>query len=162
MVMLFDRAQGVLLSADALWENGFGLVFPEIDGEPGFDDVGAVLDLIATLPVRWWCPAMGVCSPTCQAALQRAQQRLQGFRTDPARHARHAVKVLVKYHLMEEREQALTELIRWAEGTPLLQGLWQRFAPTGVRTPADWIRAVTDELVAAGALARRDNLVMDA
>ena len=39
-VMLFDRAAGVLLSADALWEHGFGVVFPEMDGEPGFEDVG--------------------------------------------------------------------------------------------------------------------------
>lgn len=162
MVMLFDRAHGVLLSADALWENGFGLIFPEIAGEPGFDDMHAVLDLIATLPVQVVVPGHGRVFTDVGAALQRAQQRLQGFRTDPARHARHAVKVLVKYHVMEEREQALPDLIRWAEGTPLLQGLWQRFPPTGVRTPADWIRAVTDELVAAGALARRDNLVMDA
>jgi glyoxylase-like metal-dependent hydrolase (beta-lactamase superfamily II) len=32
-VMLFDAAHGVLISADALWENGFGIVFPELDGE---------------------------------------------------------------------------------------------------------------------------------
>ena len=43
--MLFDAAHGVLIAADALWEDGFGVVFPEIDGEPGFDDVGTVLDL---------------------------------------------------------------------------------------------------------------------
>ena len=46
-VMLFDARGGVLLSADALWENGFGIVFPEIAGEPGFDDVAEVLDAIA-------------------------------------------------------------------------------------------------------------------
>jgi hypothetical protein len=26
----------LLLSADALWENGFGVIFPELDGESGF------------------------------------------------------------------------------------------------------------------------------
>jgi glyoxylase-like metal-dependent hydrolase (beta-lactamase superfamily II) len=61
MVMLFDRAHGVLLSADALWENGFGLIFPEIAGEPGFDDMHAVLDLIATLPVQVVVPGHGSC-----------------------------------------------------------------------------------------------------
>ena len=34
-VMLFDPGHGVLISADALWENGFGIVFPELEGEPG-------------------------------------------------------------------------------------------------------------------------------
>ena len=44
-LMLFDAQHGVLISADALWQDGFGVVFPEIDGEPGFDDVGAVFDV---------------------------------------------------------------------------------------------------------------------
>ena len=36
-VMLFDTTGGVLLSADALWEHGLGVVFPEIDGIDAFD-----------------------------------------------------------------------------------------------------------------------------
>ncbi|MDH5340175.1 MAG: MBL fold metallo-hydrolase, partial [Rubrivivax sp.] len=58
-VLLFDAAQGVLVSADALWENGFGVVFPEVAGEPGFDDVAVVLDRIAALPVRLVVPGHG-------------------------------------------------------------------------------------------------------
>ena len=42
-VMLFDAAQGVLISADALWENGFGVVIPELDGVGAYDYVAAVL-----------------------------------------------------------------------------------------------------------------------
>ena len=38
-VILFDARHGVLISADALWENGFGVVFPELDGAAAFDDV---------------------------------------------------------------------------------------------------------------------------
>lgn len=162
MMMLFDRAHGVLLSADALWENGFGLIFPEIAGEPGFDDQMAVLDLIAGLPVKVVVPGHGRPFDDVAAALERARSRLQGFRADPARHARHAVKVLVKYHLMEEREQPLSELIRWAEGTPLLRGLWERHPPAGLRTPADWIERVVGELAGGGALRVGDDVVYDA
>jgi glyoxylase-like metal-dependent hydrolase (beta-lactamase superfamily II) len=161
MVMLFDRAHGVLLSADALWENGFGLVFPEMVGEPGFDDVAAVLDLIAGLPVRVVVPGHGRPFDDVPAALQRARKRLQGFRTEPARHARHAVKVLLKYHLMEEREQSLQDLLDWAVATPLLQGLWERFAPAGVATMVAWAEQMLQELVVAGALARRDGVLVD-
>jgi glyoxylase-like metal-dependent hydrolase (beta-lactamase superfamily II) len=32
MVMLFNRERGILISADALWEHGFGAIFPEIEG----------------------------------------------------------------------------------------------------------------------------------
>ena len=38
-------------------------------------------------------------------ALQRARSRLAGFRASPERHLRHGAKVLLKYHVMEEREQ---------------------------------------------------------
>jgi hypothetical protein len=33
----------VLISADALWENGFGVVFPELEGDDAFAIVAATL-----------------------------------------------------------------------------------------------------------------------
>ncbi|GAB4121410.1 MAG: hypothetical protein Fur0014_21200 [Rubrivivax sp.] len=161
-VMFFDRAHGLLVSADALWEHGFGLVFPEIAGEPGFDDVGATLERIAALPVKLVVPGHG--APFCDvgAALQRAFARLEGLRRDPARHAKHALKVLIKYHLMEERAQDEVALLAWAEATPLLAELWRRFPPTGVASATDWARQAVDEMVAGGALARDGARVLDA
>ena len=161
-MLLFDAAHGVLVSADALWEHGFGVVFPEIAGEPGFDDVAAVLDSIAALPARMVVPGHGAPFTDGAAALARARQRLAGLRADPARHARHALKVLVKYHLMEERVQALPALLDWAEGTPLVHGLWQRFAPRGLATPRDWASQLVGELVQAGALRRDGESILDA
>ncbi len=160
-VMLFDRAHGVLVSADALWEHGFGVVFPEIEGEPGFDDVALVLEHIAALPVRVVVPGHGRPFTDVAAALQRAFARIRGFQADPARHARHAVKVLVKYHLMEEREQSLAALLDWAEATPLLGGVWQRWPVPGVPSARAWVHTLVDDLVAGGALARDGENVRD-
>lgn len=160
-VMLFDRAHGVLVSADALWEHGFGVVFPEIDGEPGFDDVAMVLETIAALPVRVVIPGHGRPFTDVRAALDRAFARIRGFQQDPARHARHAVKVLVKYHLMEEREQALAALLDWAATTPLLRGVWERWPPAGRATPHDWLQDVVADLVNGGALARDGERIRD-
>lgn len=162
MVMLFDRRQGVLLSADALWENGFGLVFPELEGEPAFDGAAAVLDTIASLPVRVVVPGHGRPFSDVPQALARARRRLQGLRSDPARHARHALKVLLKYHLMEEESQPLEALLEWAGSTPLLGSLWLRFPPVGFREPRPWIEEVLQELVAAGAARIDDGVVFDA
>ena len=161
-VMLFDAASGVLATADALWENGFGIVFPEIAGEPGFDDVAAVLETIAALPVRLVIPGHGAPFTDVRAALARARGRLQGLRADPARHAQHALKVLIKYHLMEEGSQADRALTAWALATPLVAGLWARFAPAGVATAAGWVEAVVADLVAGGALRRAGDTVFDA
>lgn len=161
MVMCFDRAHGVLLSADALWENGFGVVFPELTREPGFDDVQAVLDLIAQLPVRVVVPGHGRPFTDVPQALARANSRLQGFRSDPARHARHAAKVLLKYHLMEERQQPLADVLQWATSTPLLQALWQHFGDGRTDGLTAWASRSIEELVSAGALQLRGQVVHD-
>ena len=160
-VMWFDADGGVLLSADALWENGFGVVFPEVAGEPGFDDVGQVLDLIETLPVRVVIPGHGAPFTDGRAALERARRRLAGFRADPLRHARHAVKVLIKYHVMEERQMPLPDLLRWADAAPLVHGLRALHpALAGADGGGHWIEPVVRELVAGGALALNDEGVV--
>ena len=151
-VMLFDRAQGVLISADALWENGFGVVFPEVEGEQGFGDVGAVLDLIATLPVRVVIPGHGAPFTDVAGALARARSRLAGFQADPARHARHALRVLVKYHMMEEQQQPLEALRDWAAATPMLQALWEHYGRATGAGVRDWAVGLIQEMVDSGVL----------
>jgi glyoxylase-like metal-dependent hydrolase (beta-lactamase superfamily II) len=160
-LVLFDAKQGVLISADALWERGFGVVFPELDGEPGFDDVGVTLDAIARLPVQVVIPGHGAPFTDVKAALQHARARLDGFQNDPARHACHAVKVLIKYHVMEVRRIAHPALLQWAATTPNLLSLWLRFRPADRETLAQWCGRLIDELVARGALARDGDDVVD-
>jgi glyoxylase-like metal-dependent hydrolase (beta-lactamase superfamily II) len=150
-LVLFDAQDGVLISADALWENGFGVVFPELDGERAFDDVAAVLDTIGRLAPRLVVPGHG--APFCDVAgaLQRARSRLAGFVAEPARHARHGAKVLLKYHVMEERSTTLAQLRAWCAATPLWQRLWQRLErPHG--DAAAWGEQVCRELVTQRAL----------
>jgi glyoxylase-like metal-dependent hydrolase (beta-lactamase superfamily II) len=35
-LIFYCAEEGILISADALWENGFGVIFPELDGGSGF------------------------------------------------------------------------------------------------------------------------------
>jgi glyoxylase-like metal-dependent hydrolase (beta-lactamase superfamily II) len=148
-VMLFDSSEGVLVSADALWENGFGVVFPELAGEPAFDDVAAVLDLIASLSVAVVVPGHGAPFSDVAGALTRARRRLAGWRADPQRHRRHAARVLLKYHLMEEGSQSLPDLLAWARGAPFVGSLWR--ATPGASTLSVWVDSVVAELCGSGA-----------
>jgi glyoxylase-like metal-dependent hydrolase (beta-lactamase superfamily II) len=160
-LVLFDAEDGVLISADALWANGFGVVFPELDGEQAFDDVAAVLDLIERLAPRLVIPGHGAPFSDVGDALARARSRLAGFVAEPARHTRHAAKVLLKYHLLEERVQALDALRAWWSSTPLAQRMWARLGqPDG--SVAAWGERLVDELVASGALTRQGGRVQDA
>ncbi len=160
-VMLFDARAGVLVSGDALWHNGFGVVFPETAGEPGFDDVGRVLELIAALPVQIVIPGHGAPFTDVAEALERARSRLKAYRDDPAKHARHASKVFLKYRLMEERSQSLPALRDWAAHTPIMRNLWQRHPPRGVATVGEWVERLVDDLVRSGALAVDGGVVFD-
>jgi glyoxylase-like metal-dependent hydrolase (beta-lactamase superfamily II) len=159
-LVLFNEALGVVISADALWEDGFGVVFPELDGENAFDDVAAVLDLIESLGARWAVPGHGKPFGDLPGALARARRRLAAFRADPARHARHALKVLLKYHLMEVRQQAWPELRAWLQTTPLLETGWQRLGRPG-GGKAEYAETLVGELLASGALAQRDGVIFD-
>ena len=45
-VILFEPVSRTLVSADALWERGFGVVFPELDGDDAFAEVADTLDVM--------------------------------------------------------------------------------------------------------------------
>jgi glyoxylase-like metal-dependent hydrolase (beta-lactamase superfamily II) len=160
-LMFFDAAHGVLVSADALWEQGFGVVFPELFDESGFAEVGATLDAIEALPVRIVIPGHGAPFTDVIGALARARSRLAAFKADPARHARHAVKVLIKYHVMEERRVAFDALCTWAAAAPMVAAVWRRLAQAEAGAPADWAARMVHELVAGGALGLDEGVVVD-
>ncbi len=160
-VLLFDAGNSVLISADALWENGFGLIFPEIEGQDAFDDAAQVLDLIEQLNPHVVIPGHGAVFTDVAGALQRARRRLAGFVADPRRHAWHATKVLLKYHLMEVRQQPLQDLQVWLQTAPLMQRLWQLMGSPDGGVVSLGQRAV-DELCANRVLAQHEGLVSDA
>jgi glyoxylase-like metal-dependent hydrolase (beta-lactamase superfamily II) len=149
-LILFEPQTRTLLSADALWENGFGIVFPELEGEDAFDEVSATLDLIERLEPATIIPGHGRVFTGAQGALVRARSRLDAFVRDPRRHAAHAAKVLLKFKLLELQRVALTDFLEWAEKTPYLVLVHDRFrAAAGVR---QWIKSLVDELERSGAL----------
>ncbi len=157
-LILFDADNGTLISADALWENGFGVVFPELDGVNAFDDVAATLDLIEALQPHLVIPGHGAPFSDLPGALQRARSRLAAFRAEPTRHARHGIKALAKYHLLEVGCQPLPDLLAWFAATPIALQVWQRLArPDG--SAAAWGERLVGELAAAGAVVLRNGCV---
>lgn len=159
-IILFDDVAGVVICADALWENGFGVVFPELDGEQAFDDVARTLDLIESLDARCAIPGHGAPFTDLTGALQRARKRLAGFVAAPDRHARHAVRALVKYHLLEVQSQRWDDLSRWFEEASLFTAVWQRLGrPEG--TLDAFGRRTVQDLVGSGALALNEGCIVN-
>lgn len=126
-VILFDALSRTLISADALWENGFGIAFPELAGEPSFGDMAATLDLIEALKPLQVIPGHGAVFDDVGKALVIARKRLAGLQRDPVKHARHAIKVLMKFKLLEVHAVSLEDWRFWLHGTPYLEAIRLRF-----------------------------------
>ncbi|MDP2451697.1 MAG: MBL fold metallo-hydrolase [Polaromonas sp.] len=152
-IILFEPQSQTLISADALWEKGFGVVFPELDGETAFDEVAATFDLIERLDPCWVIPGHGPVFGYRAEVLANARERLNAFVKNPGRHAHHAVKVLLKFKLLELQQLPFVDFVEWATNTSYFQLIHQRFVPS---VPIDhWMEQLTQELVRS-AVARRE------
>jgi glyoxylase-like metal-dependent hydrolase (beta-lactamase superfamily II) len=138
-LLLWCAQEGVLISGDALWQNGFGVVFPELEGEPGFDDVRATLDLIGTLDARLVVPGHGAPFTDVADALKRAHGRLDMLAADPVRNAQNAAKVLLKFLLLERRRIPVVEVATLCATVPLLVRVRERFLNMSSAGLAAWL-----------------------
>ena len=147
-LIFYCAEEGILVSADALWENGFGVIFPELEGESGFAEARATLALIATLDLRVVIPGHGRPFSDAKGALERAFSRLDYLASEPARNAQNTVKVLLKFLLLERQRVALAEVPALLAAMPLLREANRRFLRQEIAALAEWVVA---QLVKAGA-----------
>lgn len=148
-IILFEPQRRILISADALWENGFGVVFPEIEGEQAFGEVAATLDVIEALQPALVLPGHGAMFSDVAAALTTARKRLQGFVQHPQRHARYAAKVLLKYKLLEWQQLPLQQVQDWCMHTPYFGLLHARYF--AAQSLEGWLHTLVQELVSSDA-----------
>jgi glyoxylase-like metal-dependent hydrolase (beta-lactamase superfamily II) len=122
-IMLYQEQHQILISADALWEEGFGVIFPELWGEGGFEEVARTLELIEGLPVALVIPGHGKPFTDVKKSIETAKSRLDYLSSDAERNARHGAKVLLKYKLLEWRSRDMAEVNQWIVSTPALENV---------------------------------------
>ena len=137
-LLLFCASEGILISGDALWENGFGVIFPELAGEPGFAEQAATLDLIAMLDARIAIPGHGAMFTGVAGALARARARLDYLSGDPRRNAENAIKVMLKFLLLERQAIALDQLPALLASIPLAERVRVEHFGLDHAAMADW------------------------
>ncbi|MBY0233681.1 MAG: MBL fold metallo-hydrolase [Burkholderiaceae bacterium] len=163
-VVLFEPEAAILVSADALWQHGFGIVFPALGPadkacEQAFAEVEATLDLIEALPAYVVVPGHGPAFSDAKAALATARKRLAFFRANPHRHARHAAKALIKFRLLEVERQSRLGFLNWLLSNTVHVGIWQNYFDD--QSVTDWSLALLQELAEAGALKLHDEAVIN-
>ncbi|MFN0163914.1 MAG: MBL fold metallo-hydrolase [Burkholderiales bacterium] len=103
-LLLWCAGEGILISADALWGQGFGILFPALP--PLGDHAGAVAAQRATLATirdlapRLVIPGHGAPFTDLEAALAHAAAQLDRLDSNPAGLLRHAAKVSLAFILM--------------------------------------------------------------
>lgn len=155
----FERDHGLLISGDALWRNGFGFVMPAAVDPHALPATRATLDMLSRLPIRGVIPGHGDPFDDVDNALRRAYARLQVYEGDPLRAARHALKVVLMFKLLDCRRLPLDDLAGYVERV----GLYRDFNAMFLKmTPQALADALVGDLLRAGAVRREAGFVVPA
>ena len=141
-LMFYAPAERVLIAGDALWEDGFGVIFPALFGDThALVQTRATLDTVARLDPRTVIPGHGSVFDRVVPALERAYSRLEGFERDLTRLARHTAKVMIVFALLQKGRMAIAELPRYCETVGILRHLNREFLGMTPEAMAEWLIA---------------------
>jgi glyoxylase-like metal-dependent hydrolase (beta-lactamase superfamily II) len=157
-ILLFQPENRVLLTADALWEHGFGVVFPELEGSSAFSEVAETLHLIEQLDPLAVVPGHGPVFQDVTGALQRAHAKLDYFVKNPEKHQRHGLKVLVKYKLLEWQSMEVHEIMAWAFRTTYLRDAMP-LKGQDIEAGTAWMQTLLNDLARSNALCIEGSVV---
>ena len=156
-----NSEQRLLISGDALWRNGFGVIFSELLGHPedagGLPAARATLDLLARLPVDIVIPGHGAPFVEVGDAFERAYRKLAAFEQDVELLARHALRVILVFALLERRQLARADLPDFLAGLSFCQSVNARYLNHSNEVLAHWL---VRDLIRVGALKDEDGLLV--
>ena len=159
-LMFHCEAEGILISGDALWEDGSGAIFPSANPKTLDEDFGAAfetLGLVESLAARVVIPGHGRPFTDVGGALARARSRMKHLSSDRAKNGRHVVKVLLKYRLLDERRMTIEDVVTMFREVPVI-GL----AILDIKLPyRDLALRTVDDLVRVGVARVEDDVLLD-
>jgi len=124
-LVFYCQEERILISGDALWENGFGIVLPE--PAAALEEAQRTLETIAALDVDVVIPGHGAPFTGVSAALERSLGRVEAFRGSPERAARHVLKVMLVFSLLDRRSIPLATLPDYLANVPIYREYNERY-----------------------------------
>jgi glyoxylase-like metal-dependent hydrolase (beta-lactamase superfamily II) len=144
----------ILISGDALWQDGFGVMFAELHGDPsGLPAQRRTLEMLRELDVGVVIPGHGAPFADYPAAVARALARLAAFEQSPERMAKSAMKALFTFTLLEKRRMPRAGIGDYFAQVAIFRDVSKNFFH---KEPAAVAAQVIDELIRAGVLIERD------
>jgi glyoxylase-like metal-dependent hydrolase (beta-lactamase superfamily II) len=158
-LVFYNEEHGLLISGDALWQNGYGFVMPPQIDPHALPAARATLEMIGNLDVRCVIPGHGEPFADVDAALARAFRRTDAFEADSLRMARLALKTVLVFALLDRERMPLASLPDYVARVGIYREFNERFFGLPARTLAGQL--VTD-LERAGAVRREDGWLIAA
>lgn len=146
-LVFYCAQERLLISGDALWANGFGILLP--DEPAAIPGARSTLDALAKLDVRLVIPGHGPPFTDFAGAMERAWLRLEALAADERRMARSVLKALLTFTLLERRRLPLSALAEYFDSVPIYReynALYFRSSPQAL------VDLLVGELARAGAV----------
>lgn len=148
----------ILISGDALWQDGFGIIFGELMGKnDALPATRATLEMISRLAIDIVIPGHGAPFTEVDAALERAFQRLAAFEADGTRMGRNAVRACFTFNLLDLTRLAEDELPAYLQSVPFFATVNQRVLKLSDDDFASWLLG---DLLRARAVEVRDGWIL--
>ena len=140
-LVFFEPRHRILISGDALWQNGMGFVWPEEGANPHVEAAYAALDMIEGLDPAIVIPGHGAPFTDAAGSIANVRSRLDAYATDPRKVARHAIKVLFVFALLDRQSMALDDVVDYVARFACYRELSERFLGLEPKALADWLIA---------------------
>ena len=150
-LMFHCEEERLLITGDALWENGFGVVLPGPGREERLAAARSTLESIAGLDVGTVIPGHGAPFSNVAEALERSLRRLEAFERDELRMARHVLKVMFVFSLLDRQRLPLGRIPEYLATVPLYADFNARYFQLSEVALAELI---VGELERAGAVSK--------
>jgi len=150
----------ILISGDALWQDGFGIIFGEVMGrKDALPATRNTLEMIGRLGVDIVIPGHGAAFDDFDGAMARAMRRLESFEADSMRVARNAVRACFTFNLLDLQRLREDELAAYLKSVPIFHNVNQRMLGFSDDDFASWLLG---ELLRSHTIELRDGWIVPA
>ena len=157
-LIFYCAEKRILISGDALWQDGFGIIFGELMGKKdALPATRATLEMIGRLGVDIVIPGHGAAFDDFDAAMDRAMQRLASFETDSTRVGRNAVRACFIFNLLDMQRLREDELAAYLKSVLLFDTVNQSMLGFSDAGFASWL---LDELLRSRSIEVRDGWIL--
>jgi glyoxylase-like metal-dependent hydrolase (beta-lactamase superfamily II) len=148
----------ILISGDALWQDGFGIIFGELMGRSdALPATRSTLEMIGRLGVDIVIPGHGAAFADFDAAMVRAMRRLASFEADATRMGRNAVRACFIFNLLDLQRLREDELPAYLKSVPVFDAVNQRMLGFSDAGFAEWLLG---ELLRSRSIEVRDGWIV--